>query len=241
MALESTEAVVIGAKNFGDADKLLILFTKEYGKIKAAAFGGRRPKNSLAPLQLFDYADVQLAKGDKLDYIRQFSLRTRRKKLAEDIAAMAYGSFVAELADELFPPNQKDETVFLLLTEIFDAFQQRNPRITALAAAWQLLSLSGTGPNVERCVRCTDAITGDAFFSVIDGGTLCENCRTETARPFADELRRLILKLRDFEFDGAESFTVRRNELFAAEALMLEEINQLLGKPLKSLQFIEQL
>ena len=48
MALYQTEAVVLGSKNWGDADKMMTFFTKERGLVRAAAFGCRRPRSPLA-------------------------------------------------------------------------------------------------------------------------------------------------------------------------------------------------
>ena len=39
MAIYQTEAVVLGSKNWGDADKMMTFFTKERGLVRAAAFG----------------------------------------------------------------------------------------------------------------------------------------------------------------------------------------------------------
>ena len=41
MALYQTEAVVLGAKNWGEADKMMTFFTRERGLVRAAAFGFR--------------------------------------------------------------------------------------------------------------------------------------------------------------------------------------------------------
>ena len=66
MAMYQTEAVVLGARNWGDADKMMTLFTKERGLVKAAAFGCRRPRSPLAGgMQMFSYLDVQLSEGKR--------------------------------------------------------------------------------------------------------------------------------------------------------------------------------
>ena len=48
VALYTTEVLVIGVKNWGNADKIVTLLSPEYGKITAAAYGCRRPKSPLA-------------------------------------------------------------------------------------------------------------------------------------------------------------------------------------------------
>ena len=58
MAIYKTDAVVIGSKNWGEADKMVLLFTKERGLIQAAAFGCRRPRSPLASGMQIDRKSV---------------------------------------------------------------------------------------------------------------------------------------------------------------------------------------
>ena len=61
MAQYTTEALVLSLKNWGDADKMVTLLTKERGRIKAAAFGCRRPRSPLAGgMQMFHVLELQL-------------------------------------------------------------------------------------------------------------------------------------------------------------------------------------
>ena len=104
MAIYQTEAVVLGSKNWGDADKMMTFFTKERGLVRAAAFGCRRPRSPLAGgMQMFSHLDLQLSEGRRVDTVRQCLLRRHYRKLSEDLTAMAYGSFVAEFLREFLP------------------------------------------------------------------------------------------------------------------------------------------
>lgn len=144
MALYQTEAVVLGSKNWGDADKMMTFFTKERGLVRAAAFGCRRPRSPLAGgMQMFSYLDLQLSEGRRVDTVRQCLLRRHYRKLSEDLTAMAYGSFVAEFLREFLPEGQPEPRMFAALLDILDAFERRNPRVTAVAAVYQLMEFTG--------------------------------------------------------------------------------------------------
>lgn len=241
MALYSTEAVVLGSKNWGDADKMMTLFTKERGLVRAAAFGCRRPRSPLAGgMQMFSYLDLQLSEGRRVDTVRQCLLRRHYKKLSEDLTAMAYGSFVAEFLREFLPEGQPEPHMFDDLLAILAAFEQRNPRVTAVAAVYQLMEFTGLQLRYENCVHCGRKIEGDAFFSMKDGGVLCPDCRTPDAKPFSGELRRFIVGLRDLDWTCG-ALRLSSSQLVAAEQLLLAYLQDLLGRPLKSLAFIQQL
>ena len=139
MAQYTTEALIIGIKNWGEADKIITLLSPERGRIKAVAFGCRRPKSTLAgSLQMFNQVEVQVREGDRLDTIRSCSLLRAYRVMSTDFTAMAYGSFVAETASRLAIENFPQQEMYSRLQEIFEAFGRRNPRVAALAAAYQL-------------------------------------------------------------------------------------------------------
>ncbi|SFT49284.1 DNA replication and repair protein RecO [Selenomonas sp. GACV-9] len=242
MAIYQTEAVVLGAKNWGEADKMMTFFTRERGLVKAAAFGCRRPRSPLAGgMQMFSLLELQLAEGQRVDTVKQCTLKRHYRSLSEDLTAMAYGSFVAEFLREFLPEGQPEPQMFAQLQQVLTAFETRNPRVTALAAVYQLLEFTGMQLHYEHCVHCGREINGDAYFLQAAGGVLCEDCHEAGVPPFPDELRRFILSLRDFDWSEAATLKVSARLLVQAEQLLLSYLQSLLGRPLKSLAFIQQL
>lgn len=241
MGQYTTEALVLGVRNWGDADKMVMLLSRERGKIKAAAFGCRRPRSPLAGgMQMFNHLDVQLSEGQRIDTIRQCMLRENFRTLCDDFMAMAYGAFIAELVLELLPEHEAQPDLFDRLLMIFRSFGTRNPRLQALAAACQLLEFSGVQLHFSHCVRCGRLVDGDGWFAQEEGGVLCQSCGCEGDVVFPSALREFILRLLQLDWQGPPAFRVRKTELLQAEQLILGYIQQLLGKPLKSLAFIRQ-
>ena len=242
MAQYKEEALVLGTHNWGEADRMVTLFTRSSGKLKAVAFGCRRPRSPLAAgMQMFSHVEVQLQNGMRLPTVKQCALLHRYPKLSEHLETMAYGTFVAEMVREFLPEHVPDEAVFDLLLEIFEAFEKRNPRITALAAAWQLLEHSGLQLHFERCVHCGKEIQENSFFDLGEGGILCWKCRTLHAENLTLGVRNLIRSLRDMDWKKEKRFILKRDELLAAEKILLTYLQQTLGHPMKSLQFLQQL
>ena len=142
MALYATDAVVLGARSWGEADKIMTFFTKERGLVRATAFGCRRSRSPLAgAMQMFSELELQLAEGRRLDTVRTATTKRHYKKLGEDLSCMAYGAFVAEFLRGCLADGQPEPAMYARLLEILAAFEQRNPRVTALAAVYQLLEL----------------------------------------------------------------------------------------------------
>lgn len=247
MARYTAHALVIGVHPWGDADKVVELFTAEKGRVRAAAFGSRRPKSTLAAaLQLFNELDVSLTEGQRLDTVRTASIQHHPKKLSEDIVTMAYGSFVAECVSEFLPEKQPEPHVYDLLRSVFSAFETRNPRIVALLGVYQLMEFTGLQLSYERCVRCGRLLSEaeDALFSESAGGALCSECHAQegtSSQPYPAALRRFIAAALAFDWQSGEKLTIATKDLLAAEAILIGYLQRLLGHPLRSLSFLQKL
>ena len=242
MARYTAHAFVVGVHNWGEADKIVQLYTAERGRVKAAAFGCRRPKSPLAAgLQLFNELDVTLSEGQRLDTVRTASIVRHPKKLSEDLMAMAYGSFVAECVTEFLPEKQAEPVVYDLLHGAFAAFETRNPRVTALLAVLQLMEFTGLQLSYERCALCGKKLEGDAFFLESAGGALCADCREAAAQPYPAALRTFLAAALAFDWTSGAAIRITSKELLAAEAIVIGYLQRLLGHPLRSLSFIQKL
>lgn len=243
MALYQTEAVVIGARNWGEADKMLTLFTRERGLVTAAAFGARRPRSHLAgATQMFSYIEAQLAEGRRVDTLKQGILKKHYRGITEDLSSMAYASFVAEALREFLPEGEREEAVFELLLESLEAFGERSPRLMALTAVLKIMEHTGLQLQYTSCVRCGRQIEGDAFFSAQEGGALCLGCGREAGVPAFDaKERETIETLLTLDLKSHDPIKLNGRALMRAEALVLASLQGLLGRPFKSLEFIRQL
>ena len=242
MALYEAEGIVLGARSWGAADKVMTIFTRERGLLRAAAFGCRRPRSPLAgAMQMFVHADLQFAEGGRLETVKTASVRAHHAKLSLDLAALAYATFVAEVIRDFLPEGMVDEAFFDRLTAILTAFETRNPRVVALAAILQTLAAAGLGQSYERCLHCGREIEGDAFFHMHEGGVLCADCRTEDAADFSEELRALLISLEKFDWEHPASLQLRGKTLMEAESVVLAHVQKLVGHPLRSLAFLAQL
>lgn len=250
MAQYTTEALIIGIRNWGEADKIITLLSPERGRIKAAAFGCRRPKSALAgSLQMFNQVEVQVREGERLDMIRGCSLLRAYRVMSTDFTAMAYGAFVAETASRLAIENFPQQDMYNRLLEVFAAFGGRNPRVAALAAAYQLLEYSGMQMNYQYCAECNHELAEDGYFSFELGGALCGRCGAEKLHAsgeyyifsYGSGVREFIMQLLELDWQSKPAFTVSGRTLVAAEALLLGYLRHIFEKPLKSLEFIRQI
>ncbi|MDQ0205135.1 DNA repair protein RecO [Pectinatus haikarae] len=242
MSLYNIRAIVLGAVNWGEADKLITLFSRDRGKIKAAAYGCRRPRSRLASAaQLFSILELQLSEGPRLDIIKNCDHNGFLADFSLDYTALAYASFVAEIVAEIFEENQPQEQVYEKLLQIIPAMLKRNPRVVALAAFFQILEYTGSQLQYEYCAVCGRKIEDDAFFSYEEGGAVCQKCRKDENMIYSSTVRKLILHLLNLDWQAPSSFNIQAKNLLSAEKIMLDYLEIILEKRLKSLDFIKQI
>src|SRR3954452_23906139 len=102
--LYKTEAVIIRRSNLGEADKILTIFTPNFGKLRVVARGVRKVTSRLAGhVELFTRSQMLLATGRNLDIITQSQTIDAYRPLHDDLSLIARTSYAAELLDKLTP------------------------------------------------------------------------------------------------------------------------------------------
>ncbi|MDD4601642.1 DNA repair protein RecO [bioreactor metagenome] len=241
MTQYQTEAILLSVRNWGEADKMVTLFSREHGKIGAIAYGARRPKNRLAAgMQPFMHINISLTPGKGLDYIKQYETINTFRPIRENLDYMAYGALIAELTAELCPDHQPEPLIFDLLEGILRLLSERNPRVVVLAGAWQLLALSGFSPQYTYCTSCSKDLILPAYFSAAIGGGLCPSCRTTESFAFSAAAGDFLDKLLQLDWQAPTAFKVSGAALVEIEKLLICYLKYHIDKPLKSLDFIRQ-
>src|SRR5947208_14416827 len=98
LATYRDRAVVLRKLDYGEADRIFTLLTREHGKVGAIAKGVRRPSSKLGPsLELYGHVDLLLAKGrGELDVVAQVS-GLPGYRVEGDVTWMAHDALIAEL------------------------------------------------------------------------------------------------------------------------------------------------
>ncbi|MDR3592420.1 MAG: DNA repair protein RecO [Negativicutes bacterium] len=233
-----TEAILLAVRDWDDADRMVTLFSRDHGKLTAMAYGARRPRNRLAgAVQPFIHAELVLTSG-KMASIKQCDIKNSFRPLREELTGMAYATFLAELAAELWPEGEAEPQVFELLLAAFGMMSSRNPRITALACAVQLMALGGFRPEYQRCVVCGQPLVYPAFFDCGAGGSVCAGCAQPQQPVLSQDVNRFIERLLTLNWRDPGQFSVVGAVLMETEKLLIDFITCRLDKPLKSRSFI---
>lgn len=237
------EGVVLRTIDFGEAHRVVTIYTKEFGKIDANAYGCRRPRSKLAaPVLMFNHIGVELLHGPKVDMIRDAEIITYFP-ITEDLMRIAYASLFFEIVNQMTPLNQKDEDIFFLLLNALKTFVERNPRVVTAAAACQFIATSGVLLRLDRCVQCGAPVDYDCAVDVLDGGVLCRDCfeHAVNSLPFSLNARALVNDLIAFDWNEQSHINVRAEPLRDVEKILVAHIQSITERPLQSLKFLRRL
>ncbi len=190
-----TQAIVLSHIEYGEADRILKLFTLEKGKISAIAKGVRKIRSRKAGhLEPFTYVNLYLAKGRNLDIITQAETINPFMGLRENLERVAFASYVMELLDRFTYEEGQNVGIFRLLASTLSRLEsQTNTETIVHFFELRFLDLLGFRPQLFECVECGDGvIEQDQYFSPLLGGVLCPKCgnsRGEAWRVEKDVLR----------------------------------------------------
>lgn len=123
MRTYKTEGIILKRTNFGEADRILTIFTKHYGKIKVRAPGIRRiTSKKAAHLELFTLSSLFLVSGKNFDIVTEAVTLANFSGIRLDLKKVWMAYYICELVDNLCPERQENKEVFSLLSQALRSF-----------------------------------------------------------------------------------------------------------------------
>lgn len=176
--LYSVEALIIRGRDYGEADRILTLYTKEHGKIQAIAKGVRKSLSRLrGGVQMFAHSKLLLYQGKSLDTISQSENIEAFGGIQEDLVKLAYASYLVELLEIAVPEREPNEKLFFTTLFSLGLMLGDDPEIVCRMYEVRLLYLMGYYPYLKECISCRRSLGAGVFYlSPEKGGIVCQNC-----------------------------------------------------------------
>jgi DNA repair protein RecO (recombination protein O) len=183
-----TEAVVLRSLRFGEADRVLHLYTLDRGRVGALAKGIRRTTSRFGGrLEPLSHVELVLHQGSgELQTVTGVELIRPHRAAREEPYRLSVGFVGLEAMLRLFPEQEANSRAFEALTRFLDLLDEAEPRAGARAGTdplvlsfqLKLLWLSGYLPHLTSCAEC-GAEAGLVGYSPNAGGAVCVNCRAD--------------------------------------------------------------
>ncbi|MBE6749647.1 MAG: DNA repair protein RecO [Ruminococcaceae bacterium] len=201
----TTEGLVIKEMQVGESDRLVTLFTKEYGILKAFAAGAKTIKSKKgAATALLTYSSFTIQRKKDTYRIYEATPITSFFTLGGDIEVVALSTYFCELAQnfaESGVPN--NELLRLILNSLhFLNKEKRYPPLIKAITELRTAVLSGYSPNLVACDGCGKFEDDIMFLSLSDGRLFCNECERPQETVFVD--RTCLSAMRHITFSQFE-------------------------------------
>lgn len=222
--LYQIEGIVLGRRDYGEADRVVICLTRE-GRVDLLAKGIRKPRSRKAGhLELFSRAKLLMSRvQNSWDIISQAEAIVLRPGLQDDFERGTYARYISELVVRFFE-READAALYELLDASLTKLETDDtPELLVRWYEQRLLILAGFRPEWRSCVGernrelCMEAMTprpDDRRSYGIDperGGALCPRCfgdarREPGVRPLSPSALSWLQALQSREYEELKTY-----------------------------------
>ena len=240
-----SEAIVISHKDWGEADRMLWLYTRKLGKVQAIAKGVRKMRSRKAGhLEPFTCSNLMFARGRSFLIVTQAETLAPFLDLREDLLKLGYAAYISELLDRFTYEEDDNHLIYQLLKDTLtriDGEPESYPAVRYFEI--HLLDLLGYKPELTNCVNCDSLIQPeDQFFSISLGGVVCPRCgsRIQDARPISMNTLKYLRHFQRSSYREATRATLSPELNRDLEQFMRRYITYILERDLNTPAFISR-
>ncbi|MBN6888908.1 DNA repair protein RecO (recombination protein O) [Cytobacillus horneckiae] len=242
--LEKCEGIVIRTVNYGESNKIVTLFTREWGKVGVMARGAKKPSSRLSAVtQPFTYGHFLVQRGKGLGGLQQGDIIQSMRSIKEDIFLTAYVSYIVDLLDKGTEEKRPNPFLFELLMQSIQLINEGNdPEIITNIFEMKMLNQLGLYPVLNQCAICKNT-DGEFSFSIREGGLICHRCLEKD--PYHYKISPATVKLLRlfYYFDLSRLGNISVKDLTKAELkkIISAYYDEYSGLTLKTKRFLDQM
>lgn len=238
-----TRGIILKRKKYGEADRLLTIYTEKKGKITAIAKGSRKILSKLGGhLELFYLSDFIVIEGKNIDTIIGAEIIEVFPDLRKDSDKTRQAYYFAELIDQLIREEETSREIFNLLLKCLKYLDKDNNSLLLVFFELGLLLLLGHRPEIKVCVKCRKKLKPkNNYFSDLFGGILCENCHKFdiSSQVISTEAIKILRLLSQDNISIINKIKIADNLRKDLEQILLRFIQGIAEKEMKTSRFLK--
>ena len=244
MALYRSDALVLHTYKLGETDQIVVLFTRDFGKLRAVGRRSHSPRRHTAsyyqPLMLLNTI-VFGRPGQPLYRLQSVDMVQAFRPLHEDFNLLRCGLYMTELVDVATHEREPVPELFALFHHSLEQLTQTaNPVLLLRLFELRLSMTTGYTPQLLYCAHCTNDLQPQACtFSPRLGGLLCPACAATARQTFTvspEAIAYLRLAMEDMAVPPPTPLTATAQR--DVERLLHAHLTYCLGRELKSYAFL---
>lgn len=217
----TTDAINLKSYNLSEADKIMVMYSKEKGLIKGVAKGCKKPKSKLgARMDLLVANTIMLYKGKNLDTICEAKALNTFKNNRQDIDKLLYSTYVSEIVNNFGVEDDPCsgeiyDLLYKSLEKIANAKDKKEILIGVIKFQLKIMEISGFGVELDSCLCCREQILAEnMYFSSKMGGVICEECNGHLGvkTKLHPKLRDFLLAMLQFDYNYESEYDKKATE-----------------------------
>ncbi|MCQ9352353.1 DNA repair protein RecO [Corynebacterium sp. 153RC1] len=234
-------ALVVRSYDFGEADRVIVLLTREFGIVRGVAKGVRRAKSRFGSrLEPFVELSVQLYQGKSLSTITQAdTVEFFGAELIDDLARYAAGCAVLEGVEKLAYEGAESAALYDLAVGALKALRASEmPKLHVASFLLRAMAVTGWEPSLYQCAQCGAEGPHHAFHPHA-GGAVCVMCRPAGTREVDPEALHIMWLLLQGA-DQAAAALVTPTRLAQVEKMVRDHLHWHSERRVLSLNVLDQ-
>jgi len=230
MPLIETESIVLKTYNLAEADRIVVLLTRDHGLVRGVAKGAKRLKSkfgsglepySIVKATYFEKDSVELVSIQQIDLVQSSFAAAGNPHFLQKF------SYLAELLIATLPPHDPNETLYRMVKACIDTAKADGGTIEAVAvyfALW-LLRLSGYMPDWSACEMCGQQFDESESAGLASNFHLaCRRCRSASVREIDASMRLIVIAARRLTPTQFSACCSASSESLSALSLVMRQL-----------------
>jgi DNA repair protein RecO (recombination protein O) len=145
----TSEGIVLARRNFSEADRILVVYTKHFGKLSLLAKGVRKPKSrKRGHIEIFSRIKFSSSRGKSLDLVTEVEVIDSYNDIRKELRRIALAYYFMEVIGKISQEYEQNEGVYQLILQYFNRLKsERNLKKLRLEFISELLIIVGFWPS----------------------------------------------------------------------------------------------
>lgn len=236
------QAIVLRTNRVGENHRGISMLVDGKGLVNPLAYGAISRKSALRSTALAynrGIAELHYDGSRRRWRLRSFDSVDTHDGLRESLERFYTATTWAEILLQSYGAGEDSTTLFALVANAFSLLSQCVlQEISRLNCAflWNFLKIEGVRPNLDWCNQCNRSLEGRTIYFFPNGLLICPNCGTGGLDELSLGARRWLFAISDIEINRAVRIGLPRHSTAVMERWLFIITQNLLERPLKSLQ-----
>lgn len=238
MSIVESESLVLKSYNLSEADRIVVLLTRDHGVVRGVAKGAKRLKSKFGSgLEPFSVVKASYFQKESRELVSLDRVELKRSyfRAASDPDFLSKFSYLAEMIIAFSPPHDPNELLYRMVKACLETADEDPGSLTAIGVYFELwlLKLAGYMPNWAVCDACGRTLEDDESAQLnASFHLLCPKCsRSAGGRSVTPLQRRMFARARNLKpAEFASDFAGSDAELRELSSLLKRMISQAIGR-----------